>query len=104
METSGENQSRPAAAPRDPDYEAGKKAVESKNWKLALDLFGRAVAECRALQIADTYAATSPTYARTHAGRLAFRSIASAPLAAVPMTSMPGRLSITICSPMLNIA
>jgi Flp pilus assembly protein TadD len=34
----------PAAAPRDPDYENGKKAVEAKNWKLALDLFGRAAA------------------------------------------------------------
>lgn len=36
--------SQPASAPRDPDYENGKKAIESKNWKLALDQFGRAVA------------------------------------------------------------
>jgi len=36
--------SQPAAAPRDPDYENGKKAIESKNWKLALDRFGRAAA------------------------------------------------------------
>ena len=36
--------SQPAAAPRDPDYENGKKAIESKNWKLALDQFGRAAA------------------------------------------------------------
>ena len=37
-------ESQPAAVPRDPDYENGKKAIESKNWKLALDQFGRAVA------------------------------------------------------------
>lgn len=36
--------SQPAAAPRDPDYENGKKAIESQNWKLALDQFGRALA------------------------------------------------------------
>ena len=36
--------SGPAAAPRDPDYENGKKAIESKNWKLALEQFGRALA------------------------------------------------------------
>ena len=35
---------QPAAAPRDPDYENGKKSIEAKNWKLALDQFGRAVA------------------------------------------------------------
>jgi tetratricopeptide (TPR) repeat protein len=34
----------PAAAPRDVDYDAGKKAIASKNWKSALDNFGRAVA------------------------------------------------------------
>lgn len=34
----------PTAEPRDPDYDAGKKAIESKNWKSALDYFGRAVA------------------------------------------------------------
>ncbi len=43
-------------------------------------LVGRAVLECRALQIADTHARTAPPYARAHADRLAFRSIASAPL------------------------
>ena len=36
--------SQPAAAPRDPDYENGKKAIESKNWRLALDQFSRALA------------------------------------------------------------
>ena len=34
----------PTAAPSDPDYDAGKKAIESKNWKSALDYFGRAAA------------------------------------------------------------
>ncbi len=43
-------------------------------------LVGRAVLECRALQIADTHAPTAPPYARAHADQLAFRSIASAPL------------------------
>lgn len=37
-------ESQPAAVQRDPDYENGKKAIESKNWKLALDRFGRALA------------------------------------------------------------
>jgi Flp pilus assembly protein TadD len=36
--------SQPAAAPRDPDYENGKKAIESKNWQLALEQFSRAAA------------------------------------------------------------
>ncbi len=36
--------SMPAAAPRDPDYEGGKQAVEAQNWKLALERFGRALA------------------------------------------------------------
>ena len=39
--------SQPVAALRDPDYENGKKAIESKNWTLALDHFGRAVARDR---------------------------------------------------------
>ena len=34
----------PVAAPRDPDFEAGKKAVDAMNWKLAIDLFSRAAA------------------------------------------------------------
>ncbi len=34
----------PAASARDPDYEKGKKAIEAKDWKLALELFGRAAA------------------------------------------------------------
>ena len=36
--------SEPAAAPRDPDVENGKQAIEAKNWKLALERFGRAAA------------------------------------------------------------
>ena len=36
-------ESQPAAAPRDPDFVSGKKAVDAKDWKLALDLFGRAL-------------------------------------------------------------
>ena len=44
------------------------------------NLVGRAVLERRAQQIADTHAPTAPSYLRSHAGRLAFRSIASAPL------------------------
>ena len=32
----------PTAAPSDADYDAGKKAIESKDWKSALDYFGRA--------------------------------------------------------------
>ncbi len=43
-------------------------------------LVGRAVIECRALQDADTHAPTATPYAHAHAGQLAFRSIASAPL------------------------
>ncbi|HEY8244146.1 MAG TPA: GAF domain-containing protein, partial [Casimicrobiaceae bacterium] len=43
-------------------------------------LVGQVVMECRALQIADTHAATAPSYARAHAGQLAFRSNACAPL------------------------
>jgi Flp pilus assembly protein TadD len=34
----------PAVSSRDPDYENGKRAIEAKNWKLALELFGRAAA------------------------------------------------------------
>ncbi len=34
----------PTAAPSDADYDAGKKAIESKDWKSALDYFGRAAA------------------------------------------------------------
>jgi Flp pilus assembly protein TadD len=34
--------SQPAAAPQDPDYDNGKRAIEAKNWKLALEQFGRA--------------------------------------------------------------
>jgi Flp pilus assembly protein TadD len=37
-------ESEPAAASQDPDYENGKKAIEAKNWKLALEQFGRAAA------------------------------------------------------------
>lgn len=36
--------SPPAATARDPNYENGKKAIEAKNWKLALEQFGRAAA------------------------------------------------------------
>jgi Flp pilus assembly protein TadD len=31
-----------AGAPRDPDYDAGKKAIEAKNWPRALEYFSRA--------------------------------------------------------------
>ncbi len=34
--------SQPATATEDPDYQAGKKAVDAKNWKLALEHFDRA--------------------------------------------------------------
>ena len=37
-------ESQPEAAPRDPDYENGRKAIESKNWKLAVDRLKRAAA------------------------------------------------------------
>lgn len=33
---------RTAASPPDSDYESGKKSIEAKNWKLALEQFGRA--------------------------------------------------------------
>jgi len=33
------------AAPEDPDYAAGKQAVEAKNWQAALDAFNRALAK-----------------------------------------------------------
>ena len=35
---------QPAEAPRDPDYEAGKKAIDAANWKLALEHLNRAAA------------------------------------------------------------
>ncbi|MEO8137957.1 MAG: GAF domain-containing protein, partial [Betaproteobacteria bacterium] len=41
---------------------------------------GRSVVEGRALQISDTHAVDAPAYARANVARLAFRSIASAPL------------------------
>ena len=44
------------------------------------NLAGRAVLECRALQIADTQAPDATPYARQNADRLAFRAAASAPL------------------------
>ena len=44
------------------------------------NLVGRAVLECRALQVADTYTADAMLYMREHASELSFRSIASAPL------------------------
>ena len=49
-------------------------------------LVGRAVLECRALQVADMHAPTATPY---YAGRLAFRSLASAPLVrmALPLAS-----------------
>ena len=43
-------------------------------------LVGRAVLECRALQVADTRAPDATPYARKNADRLAFRAAASAPL------------------------
>ncbi len=46
----------------------------------AENLVGRSVVERRALQVADTQTADAPAYARSNAARLAFRSIASAPL------------------------
>jgi Flp pilus assembly protein TadD len=33
------------SAPEDPDYAAGKRAVEAKNWQAALELFGKAAAK-----------------------------------------------------------
>ena len=36
--------SQPAATPRSPEYEKGKNAIEAKDWKLALEQFGRALA------------------------------------------------------------
>jgi GAF domain-containing protein len=43
-------------------------------------LIGRVVLECRALQIADTEAPTTPPSTRAYADKLAFRAVASAPL------------------------
>jgi Flp pilus assembly protein TadD len=37
-------ETQPAAVARDPDYEAGKKAIEAKNWTLAIESLNRAVA------------------------------------------------------------
>ena len=66
----------PAAAPRDPDYENGKKAIESQNWKLALEQFGRAAA--RTPNNADIHNYLG--YAHRKSGNLdaAFKSYAEA--------------------------
>jgi Flp pilus assembly protein TadD len=37
-------ETQPAAVARDPDYEAGKAAIEAMNWKLAIDHLNRAAA------------------------------------------------------------
>lgn len=68
--------SQPAAAPRDPDYDNGKQAIEAKNWKLALDRFGRAAS--RDPNNADIHNYLG--YAYRKSGRLdaAFRSYGEA--------------------------
>jgi len=38
------SETEPAAVARDPDYDAGKKAIEATNWKLAIDHLSRAAA------------------------------------------------------------
>jgi Flp pilus assembly protein TadD len=68
--------SRPAAAPRDPDYENGKKAIESKNWKLALDQFGRAAA--RDPNNADIHNYLGYAYRKSGNLDAAFKSYAAA--------------------------
>jgi len=37
----GSDSPAPMGLPADPDYESGKKAIEAKNWKAALDSFNR---------------------------------------------------------------
>jgi len=39
-----DSDSQPVESPRDADYENGRKAIEAKNWKLAIEQLGRAAA------------------------------------------------------------
>ena len=68
--------SQPAAAARDPDYENGKKAIESKNWKLAIEQFGRAVA--RDPKNADIHNYLGYAYRKSGNLDAAFRSYSEA--------------------------
>ncbi|MBK9114600.1 MAG: GAF domain-containing protein [Betaproteobacteria bacterium] len=83
-------------------YEAGDEFHGAEVLPVDRDsLVGRAVLECRALQDADTHAPGATPYVRANAERLAFRSIATAPLvrdgAAIGVISvsspLPGALS-----------
>ena len=64
--------SMPAAAPVDPDYEAGKKAAESMNWTLAIEHLNRAVA--RAAANADIHNHLGYAYRKSGNLDAAFRS------------------------------
>jgi Flp pilus assembly protein TadD len=70
------SESMPAAAARDPDYEAGKKAIDAQNWALALDLFNRAVA--RDQGNADIHNYLGYAYRKTGNLDSAFKSYAEA--------------------------
>lgn len=61
----------PPAAPADPNYAAGKQAVAAKDWKTAIDAFGKAVASDPANANAHNFLA----YAHRKSGNLdmAFR-------------------------------
>jgi len=67
---------QPAAAAQDPDYEAGKKAIEAMDWKLALASLGKAAARDPANPDIQNYLG----YAYRKSGNLdaAFRSYGEA--------------------------
>jgi len=68
--------SQPAAAPRDPDYDNGKQAIEAKNWKLALEQFGRAAS--RDPNNADIHNYLGYAYRKSGSLDAAFRSYGEA--------------------------
>jgi len=65
-----------AGPPLDADYEAGTRAVGAKNWKLALEHFGRAVA--RDPKNADIHNYLGYAYRKSGSLDAAFRSYAEA--------------------------
>jgi len=68
--------SQPAAAPRDPDYDNGRRAIEARNWKLALEQFGRAAS--RDPNNADIHNYLGYAYRKSGNLEAAFRSYGEA--------------------------
>jgi Flp pilus assembly protein TadD len=66
----------PVATPRDPDFEAGRKAVDAKNWTLALESFNRSAA--RDPKNADVHNYLGYSYRKSGNLDAAFKSYAEA--------------------------